>query len=77
MYASTTLKISYAPYLRIQLPGRFMWRSDTHTPVGAVCGVRVRIELRVRAELYAYIQSIDKNGDVPDCAVPNNKFSSV
>ena len=31
-----TLKILYAPYLSIQLPGSFMRRSET--PTGAVCG---------------------------------------
>ena len=60
------LKISYAPYLRIQLPVSFKRRSNTHTdPVGAVCGGRVRIELR--PELYAY-------GAV---CVPTQRFSKL
>ena len=48
-YPSTTLKISYTPYLRIQLPG-------------AVCGGRTRTQILSElyaeagytAELYAY-----------------------
>ena len=48
---TTRKKKTYVPYLRIELPGSFMWRC------GALCEGSMRIELRL--ELYAALQRIN------------------